>query len=105
MSIFVPCSSLFWQSLHHSVSPRDCFHFGEKDHPIGHWYGGGESLQAHWPLETGHIERSPFITGDEVSDKKAQSEIIKVKDCANLMKLDSMKLFLGHFNTIFIIFC
>ena len=50
--------------MHHSVSPRDCFHFGEDQ---GHWYGGGESLNATWPLQKGHIKKSPFITGDEVS--------------------------------------
>ena len=59
---------MVWQSLHQSDSPRDCFHFGEEGSRIGHWYGGGESLHAKWPLEEGHIERSPFITGDEVSD-------------------------------------
>ena len=49
----------------------DCLSFGEEDDPIGHWYGGGENLQVFpnkaWPLEKGHIEKSPFITGDEVS--------------------------------------
>ena len=56
--------SMFWHSLHPSISPKDCFHFGENQ---GHWYGGGESLSAAWPLEEGHIVESPFITGDEVS--------------------------------------
>ena len=32
----------------------------------GQWYGGGESLQAAWPLQKGHIKLSPFVTGDEV---------------------------------------
>ena len=62
---------MFWQSLHSSVSPMDCLSFGEEGDPIGHWYGGGENLQVFpnkaWPLEKGHIEKSPFITGDEVS--------------------------------------
>ena len=62
---------MFWQSLHSSVSPMDCLSFGEEGNPIGHWYGGGENLQVFpkkaWPLEKGHIEKSPFITGDEVS--------------------------------------
>jgi len=57
---------MFWQSLNPSISPKDCFPFGEGQ---GHWYGGGESLQALWPLNKGHIEHSPFITGDEVSFK------------------------------------
>ena len=33
---------------------------------IGNWYGGGESLNAAWPLEKGHIKLSAFVTGDEV---------------------------------------
>lgn len=53
---------MFWQSLNPNVSPTDCFSFGEGQ---GHWYGGGESLKVHWPLEKGHILRTPFITGDE----------------------------------------
>jgi hypothetical protein len=53
---------MYWQSLSSSVSPTDCFPFGD-DH--GHWYGGGESLQASWPLEAGHIAEAPFVTGDE----------------------------------------
>ena len=32
----------------------------------GHWYGGGETLRAAWPLEKGHIKLSAFVTGDEV---------------------------------------
>ena len=40
----------------------DCFHFG---HGQGHWYGGGESLRASWPLEKSQVNKSAFITGDE----------------------------------------
>lgn len=58
----IHCYNMFWQSLSPGVSPKDCFHFGEGQ---GHWYGGGESLKALWPLEKGNIEWSPFITGDE----------------------------------------
>lgn len=65
----INCYNMFWQSLHSSVSPMDCLSFGEEGNPIGHWYGGGENLQVFpnkaWPLEKGHIEKSPFITGDE----------------------------------------
>ncbi len=45
------------------MSPMDCFEFNKGQ---GHWYGGGESLQAAWPLEKGHIKMTPFVTGDEV---------------------------------------
>ena len=59
----INCYHMVWQSLHPSISPRDCFPFHEGQG--GHWYGGGESLPALWPLNKGHIEHSPFITGDE----------------------------------------
>ena len=60
MNIFF---SLLWESLNPSISPKDCFYFGPEH---GHWYGGGESLKASWPLEKGQINSSAFITGDEV---------------------------------------
>ena len=56
----INCYNLVWVSQHNSMSPMDCFPPGQ-----GHWYGGGESLQASWPWENGHIKSSPFITGDE----------------------------------------
>ena len=42
----------------------DCFPVGGEVQ--GHWYGGGESLHAAWPLEKGNIKLSAFVTGDEV---------------------------------------
>ena len=57
------CYSFFWQSLDKAISPMDCFPVGGQDD--GHWYGGGESLKASWPLEKAHIGLSPFVTGDE----------------------------------------
>ena len=45
----------------------DCFPVGAESQ--GHWYGGGESLHAAWPLEKGAIKLSAFVTGDEVCNK------------------------------------
>ncbi|QQP40236.1 Uncharacterized protein FKW44_014219, partial [Caligus rogercresseyi] len=56
------CYSLYWQSLHEDVSPMDCFPVGKNQ---GHWYGGGETAGAAWPLDKGRIQNSPFVTGDE----------------------------------------
>ena len=79
---------MFWQSLHSSVSPMDCLSFGEEGDPIGHWYGGGENLQVFpnkaWPLEKGHIEKSPFITGDEVSLTDIDKNSLKGPESMNL---------------------
>ncbi len=61
------CYSLAWQSLSPDVSPMDCYPVGDELKGQGHWYGGGESLSATWPLDRGHIALSAFITGDEVS--------------------------------------
>ncbi|CAB4059217.1 unnamed protein product [Lepeophtheirus salmonis] len=66
------CYSLHWQSLHEDVSPIDCFPVG-KDH--GHWYGGGETAGAAWPLDKGQIRNSPFVTGDE--DNTEWGNVIK----------------------------
>ena len=71
---------LYWQSLKKDASPMDCFPVLNKDGKKksrkdkrslehsknqGHWYGGGESLNAAWPLEKGNIKLSAFVTGDE----------------------------------------
>ena len=81
---------MFWQSLHSSVSPMDCLSFGEEGDPIGHWYGGGENLQVFpnkaWPLEKGHIEKSPFITGDEVSLTDIDKNSLKGPESMNYEK-------------------
>lgn len=43
------------------MTPTDCFDW--KDTKV-HWYGGGQSLNLTWPLDTGSMEFTPFITGD-----------------------------------------
>ena len=58
----INCYKLHWESLNSHINPKDCYSFGH-----GHWYGGGESLHASWPLESGHINKTAFVTGDEVS--------------------------------------
>ena len=93
---------MFWQSLHSSVSPMDCLSFGEEGDPIGHWYGGGENLQVFpnkaWPLEKGHIEKSPFITGDEVSLTDIDS--FKNPESMNYEKFGLLYLFLCYIKYI-----
>ena len=88
---------MFWQSLHSSVSPMDCLSFGEEGDPIGHWYGGGENLQVFpnkaWPLEKGHIEKSPFITGDEVSLTDIDINSFKNPESMNYEKFGLLYLF------------
>ncbi|CAK1542409.1 unnamed protein product [Leptosia nina] len=55
------CYSVHWQALRHDISPTDCFDWGETK---VHWYGGGQSANLTWPLDTGAIDYTPFITGD-----------------------------------------
>ena len=58
--IIMSCMSFSTFRLQDTV-PRDCWPVGG-DH--GHWYGGGETLASTWPLDSGHIAMSPFVTGD-----------------------------------------
>lgn len=39
----------------------DCFDWSEGR---GHWYGGGQTASMSWPLETGQVISSPFVTGN-----------------------------------------
>ncbi|KOB78873.1 Uncharacterized protein OBRU01_01582 [Operophtera brumata] len=55
------CYSVHWKALRPDVYPNDCFDWGETK---VHWYGGGQSLNLTWPLNTGSIDYTPFITGD-----------------------------------------
>lgn len=57
------CYSIHWQALKHDVTPNDCFDWGDTK---VHWYGGGQSLNLTWPLDTGYLDYTPFITGDIV---------------------------------------
>ncbi|XP_023329548.1 myogenesis-regulating glycosidase isoform X5 [Eurytemora carolleeae] len=66
------CHRLTWQALSEHISPQDCWPVGEG---AGHWYGGGESLSSRWPLDQGHINMSPFVTGDE--DQTEWGNVIK----------------------------
>ncbi|VVC95951.1 unnamed protein product [Leptidea sinapis] len=43
------------------VTPTDCFDWSETK---THWYGGGQSLNLTWPLDSGTLDFTPFITGD-----------------------------------------
>ena len=95
---------MFWQSVHSSVRPMDCLSFGEEGDPIGHWYGGGENLQVFpnkaWPLEKGHIEKSPFITGDEVSLTDIDIDSFKNPESMNYEKFGLLYLFLRYIKYI-----
>ena len=44
----------------------------------GHWYGGGESKPGAWPLESGKVQLSAFVTGDEVSFQPLGNFILQV---------------------------
>nr|CAD7594626.1 unnamed protein product [Timema genevievae] len=57
----VHCYYITWESIADDVSPMDCFDWS---HGQGHWYGGGQTPSMAWPAELGHVELSPFITGD-----------------------------------------
>jgi len=57
------CYQVVWKSLSTKATPLlDCWPIGPD---AGHWYGGGESLEAKYPLEEGRVRLSPFVTGDE----------------------------------------
>ena len=49
-------------STSQATFPRDCWPVGGA---AGHWYGGGESGAAAWPLDTADpVTMAPFVTGD-----------------------------------------
>ena len=53
MSVFVytnPCTS------------QDCYSLNS-----GHWYGGGEAYDQHWPIEGDNRPEKPYVTGDTFS--------------------------------------
>ncbi|XP_045501045.1 myogenesis-regulating glycosidase isoform X3 [Colias croceus] len=55
------CYSVHWKALRHDITPNDCFDWSETK---VHWYGGGQSINLTWPLDSGAIDYTPFITGD-----------------------------------------
>ncbi|KAM3958512.1 LOW QUALITY PROTEIN: myogenesis-regulating glycosidase [Aphomia sociella] len=55
------CYSIHWKALRNDVYPNDCFDWTDTK---VHWYGGGQSNNLTWPLNTGSIDYTPFITGD-----------------------------------------
>ncbi|XP_039758514.1 myogenesis-regulating glycosidase isoform X2 [Pararge aegeria] len=55
------CYSVHWKALRHDVSPNDCFDWSDTK---VHWFGAGQSVNLTWPLDTGSIDYTPFITGD-----------------------------------------
>lgn len=55
------CYSVHWKALRNDVYPNDCFDWTDTK---VHWYGGAQSLNITWPLNTGSIDYTPFITGD-----------------------------------------
>ncbi|XP_038221331.1 myogenesis-regulating glycosidase isoform X2 [Zerene cesonia] len=55
------CYSVHWKALRHDITPNDCFDWSETK---VHWYGGGQSINLTWPLDSGSIDYTPFITGD-----------------------------------------
>lgn len=55
------CYSIHWKALRPDVYPNDCFDWSETK---THWYGGGLSVNLTWPLDTGAIDYTPFVTGD-----------------------------------------
>ncbi|XP_072938417.1 myogenesis-regulating glycosidase isoform X2 [Epargyreus clarus] len=55
------CYSIHWKALRPDFSPNDCFDWSDTK---VHWYGGGQSANLTWPLNTGSIDYTPFVTGD-----------------------------------------
>ncbi|XP_049871882.1 myogenesis-regulating glycosidase isoform X2 [Pectinophora gossypiella] len=55
------CYSVHWKALREDISPNDCFDYTDTK---VHWYGGGQSLNISWPINSGSIDYTPFITGD-----------------------------------------
>lgn len=57
----IPCYHIRWQALVDDLYPTDCFNVDEEE---DHWYGGGLTRDAMWPLEKDSFDFSAFITGD-----------------------------------------
>lgn len=57
----IPCYHIRWQALGDSMLPTDCYDVDEEE---DHWYGGGLTRDAKWPLEKDSFDFSAFITGD-----------------------------------------
>lgn len=57
----IPCYNIRWQALSEDLYPTDCFDVDEEE---DHWYGGGLTKEAKWPLEKDSFDFSAFITGD-----------------------------------------
>ncbi|KAJ2949760.1 hypothetical protein O0L34_g15691 [Tuta absoluta] len=55
------CYSIHWQALREDVYPNDCFDWVDTK---VHWYGGGQAKNISWPIDTGFINYTSFITGD-----------------------------------------
>ncbi|CAG5058965.1 unnamed protein product [Parnassius apollo] len=55
------CYNVHWVALRTDVTPTDCFDWSDTK---VNWYGGGQSLNLTWPINTGSIDFTPFITGD-----------------------------------------
>ncbi|XP_050349884.1 myogenesis-regulating glycosidase isoform X1 [Nymphalis io] len=55
------CYSVHWKALKPDVTPNDCFDWSDTK---VHWFGAGQSINLTWPLNTGAIDYTPFITGD-----------------------------------------
>ncbi|KAL4713806.1 hypothetical protein ACJJTC_012323 [Scirpophaga incertulas] len=55
------CYNVHWKSLRHDIAPNDCFDWSETK---VHWYGGGQSINVTWPLSSGFIPYTAFVTGD-----------------------------------------
>ncbi|CAD6207348.1 GSCOCG00010182001-RA-CDS [Cotesia congregata] len=55
------CYHLTWQSLNPQFNPTDCFDWSLRR---GHWYGGGQIQNMAYPLDSGKLELSAFVTGD-----------------------------------------
>lgn len=56
----VRCYNLNWISLSDNVDPTDCFDISPNNI---HWYGGGQTAENAWPIDKGHHDFAPFITG------------------------------------------
>lgn len=57
----IPCYNIRWQALADDLYPTDCYDVDEEE---DHWYGGGLTRDAKWPLEKDSFDFSAFITGD-----------------------------------------
>lgn len=57
----IPCYNIKWQALAEDMFPTDCYDVDEEQ---DHWYGGGLTRDARWPLEKDDFDFSAFITGD-----------------------------------------